>query len=74
MGRLFSFSDNNKLLALVDQTGVLTIWDTATNALKQKYSPNFNLMGQCTTLTWVSTKQSSKTVSRMPVKSILLKI
>lgn len=72
MGRIFSFSDDNKLLALVDQAGVLTIWDTATNALKQKYSPNFHLMGQCTTLTWVLTTQSGKKVSDFYRKSRIL--
>lgn len=54
MGQLYTFSDDAKLLALVDQMGALTIWDTATNALRQKFSPNFQLMGQVTTLTWAT--------------------
>lgn len=73
MGQLYTFSDDAKFLALVDQMGALTIWDTATNALKQKYSPNFHLMGQVTTLTWATTlPEPTKKVNALILHCVLM--
>lgn len=54
------FSPDNKLFALIDDQGVLKIWDTETNELKQEYTPNLHLSAPCTCLTWVTVSQKRK--------------
>ncbi|XP_030387847.1 WD repeat-containing protein 43 [Scaptodrosophila lebanonensis] len=49
-----------KLFTLIDEQGILRIWDTETNLLKQEYTPNFHLTGPCNALTWVTVAAPSK--------------
>ncbi|ALC40642.1 CG30349 [Drosophila busckii] len=53
---VLGFSPNGgKLFALVDENGILRIWDTEANKLKQEFTPNlYELSGSCTALTWVT--------------------
>lgn len=48
------FSPDSKLFALINEQGILKIWDTETNELRQEYTPNLHLAGPCTSLTWVT--------------------
>ncbi|XP_014091928.3 WD repeat-containing protein 43 isoform X1 [Bactrocera oleae] len=57
---VLSFSPNGKLFALINDQGILRIWDTETNELKQDYTPNLQLSGPCTALTWVITNSSAR--------------
>ncbi|XP_055855975.1 WD repeat-containing protein 43 [Episyrphus balteatus] len=55
------FSPDGKLLAVVNDQGILKIWDTETNELKQEFTPNLHLSSKCSALSWVpisSQKQS----------------
>ncbi|CAD7012948.1 unnamed protein product [Ceratitis capitata] len=52
---VLSFSPDGKLFAFINDQGILRIWDTETNELKQEYTPNIQLSGPCTALTWVIT-------------------
>lgn len=59
------FSPNGgQLFASVDEQGVLRIWDTETNTLKQEFTPNLQVSGPCTALTWVSVSSSRPKKSR----------
>ncbi|XP_034479036.1 WD repeat-containing protein 43 [Drosophila innubila] len=52
---VLGFSSNGgKLFAVIDEQGVLRIWDTETNALKQEFTPGILVSGPCTALTWVT--------------------
>lgn len=52
---VLGFSPNGgQLFASVDEQGILRIWDTETNTLKQEFTPNLQVSGPCTALTWVS--------------------
>ncbi|XP_068145270.1 WD repeat-containing protein 43 [Drosophila tropicalis] len=52
---VLGFSPNGgQFFALVDEHGVLRIWDTEANSLKQEFTPNLHLSGGCTALTWVA--------------------
>ncbi|XP_046866377.1 WD repeat-containing protein 43 isoform X2 [Drosophila willistoni] len=52
---VMGFSPNEgQFFALVDEHGVLRIWDTEANSLKQEFTTNLYLFGDCTALTWVS--------------------
>ncbi|XP_067627144.1 WD repeat-containing protein 43 [Eurosta solidaginis] len=50
---VLSFSPDGKWFALINDQGILRLWDTETNELKQEYTPNLQLSGPCTALTWV---------------------
>ncbi|XP_036333212.1 WD repeat-containing protein 43 [Rhagoletis pomonella] len=56
---VLSFSPDGKLFAFINDQGILRIWDTETNELKQEYTPNLQLSGPCTALTWVIVASSS---------------
>lgn len=56
---VLSFSPNGKLFAFINDQGILRIWDTETNELKQEYTPNLQLSGSCSALTWVITTSST---------------
>uniref|UniRef100_A0A1I8N3C4 Small-subunit processome Utp12 domain-containing protein n=1 Tax=Musca domestica TaxID=7370 RepID=A0A1I8N3C4_MUSDO len=51
---VLGFSPDGKLFALINEQGVLRIWDTDTNELKQEYTPNLHLSGPCSALVWIS--------------------
>ncbi|KAH8402003.1 hypothetical protein KR009_009087 [Drosophila setifemur] len=52
---VLGFSPNcGQLFASVDEQGILRIWDTETNTLKQEFTPNLQVTGPCTALTWIS--------------------
>ncbi|TDG50988.1 hypothetical protein AWZ03_002643 [Drosophila navojoa] len=52
---VLGFSSNGgKLFAVIDEQGTLRVWDTEANALKQEFTPNLHLSGNCTALTWIS--------------------
>ncbi|KAI8035678.1 hypothetical protein M5D96_011428 [Drosophila gunungcola] len=52
---VLGFSPNGgHLFASVDEQGILRIWDTETNTLKQEFTPNLQVSGPCTALTWIS--------------------
>ncbi|XP_017132970.1 WD repeat-containing protein 43 [Drosophila elegans] len=52
---VLGFSPNGgHLFASVDEQGILRIWDTETNTLKQEFTPNLQVSGPCTALTWLS--------------------
>jgi len=62
---VLGFSPNGgQLFASVDEQGVLRIWDTETNTLKQEFTPNLQVSGPCTALTWVSVSSSRPKKSR----------
>lgn len=54
------FSQHGNLFALVNDQGILRIWDTETNELKQEYTPNLHLSGPCNTVIWVDFKSRKK--------------
>ncbi|KAL5286831.1 WDR43 family protein [Megaselia abdita] len=54
------FSQHGNLFALVNDQGILRIWDTETNELKQEYTPNLHLSGPCNTVLWVNFKSKRK--------------
>ncbi|XP_054740556.1 WD repeat-containing protein 43 isoform X2 [Anastrepha obliqua] len=49
---VLGFSPDAKLFAFINDQGILRIWDTDTNELKQEYTPNLQLSGPCTAFTW----------------------
>lgn len=58
---VLEFSPNGgKLFALVDDQGILRIWDTETNTQKQEFTSNLHASGPCTALTWVTAVASRK--------------
>ncbi|EDX06254.1 GD10611 [Drosophila simulans] len=62
---VLGFSPNGgQLFASVDEQGVLRIWNTETNTLYQEFTPNLQLSGSCTALTWVSVAGSRPKKSR----------
>ncbi|KAI8128960.1 hypothetical protein FF38_09843 [Lucilia cuprina] len=56
---VLGFSPNGKLFALINDQGILRIWDTDTNELKQEYTPNLHLSGPCSALVWISVVATS---------------
>ncbi|XP_033254742.1 WD repeat-containing protein 43-like [Drosophila miranda] len=51
---VLGFSPNGgQLFASVDDLGILRVWNTETNTLKQEFTPNLQLSGPCTAFTWV---------------------
>lgn len=56
---VLGFSPDGKLFALIDDQGILQIWDTDTNDLKQEYTPNLHLAGPCTALVWITASSSA---------------
>lgn len=54
------FSPDGKLFAIVNNLGILKIWDTETNELKQEFTPNLHLASQCSALTWISISTQKK--------------
>ncbi|KAH8384664.1 hypothetical protein KR093_004433 [Drosophila rubida] len=66
---VLAFSPNGgKLFAQVDEHGILRIWDTETNTLKQEFTPNLQDSGACKALTWVTVAASrpKKTRKSLP--------
>ncbi|KAH8299449.1 hypothetical protein KR044_001499 [Drosophila immigrans] len=66
---VLGFSPNGgKLFALVDDHGVLRIWNTELNTLKHEFTPNLQVSGGCKALTWVSVAASrpKKTRKSLP--------
>lgn len=62
---VLGFSPNGgKLFALVDDQGILRIWDTETNTQKQEFTANLHASGPCTALTWVTVGVSRPKKSR----------
>lgn len=51
---VLGFSPNGKLFAIINDQGILKIWDTDSNELKQEYTPNLHLAGPCSALVWIS--------------------
>lgn len=72
------FSPNGKLFAFLNEIGILKIWDTETNELKQEYTPNLHLAGPCTSLTWLiishhkKAKKSRKSVQNESNESLYI--
>ncbi|XP_017066098.1 WD repeat-containing protein 43 [Drosophila eugracilis] len=67
---VLGFSPNGgQLFASVDETGILRIWDTETNTLKQEFTPNLQVSGPCTALTWVSLGSPRPKKSRKSLQS-----
>ncbi|EDV98414.1 WD repeat-containing protein 43 [Drosophila grimshawi] len=67
-------SNGGKHFALVDDEGILRIWDTEANTLKQEYTPNLQLAGPCTALTWLTIaaqrpKKTRKTQQQTQISS-----
>lgn len=50
---VIEFSHNNQLLAYIDETGKLKIWDTETKKLRQEYVPNLHLASPITCMKWI---------------------
>ncbi|KAG5670580.1 hypothetical protein PVAND_000832 [Polypedilum vanderplanki] len=50
---LKEFSPDQELFAIIQNDGVLKIWDTETSILKQEYVPNLHLSSPCTALKWI---------------------
>ncbi|XP_055382427.1 WD repeat-containing protein 43 [Condylostylus longicornis] len=63
------YSSDGKLFALINEHGILKIWDTETNVLKQEYAPNFHLSGPSTCLKWLSISQNVKTKKSKKLKT-----
>ncbi|XP_065367123.1 WD repeat-containing protein 43 isoform X1 [Calliphora vicina] len=57
---VLGFSPDGKLFALINDQGVLRIWDTDTNELKQEYTPNLHLSGPCSALVWISVASAAQ--------------
>lgn len=57
---VLGFSPEGKF-ALINDQGVLRIWDTDTNELKQEYTPNLHLAGPCSALVWLTASSPSTT-------------
>ncbi|XP_062134866.1 WD repeat-containing protein 43 [Drosophila sulfurigaster albostrigata] len=56
---VLGFSPNGgKFFALVDENGILRVWDTENNTLKQEFTPNLQVSGGCKALTWVTVAAS----------------
>ncbi|XP_017105800.2 WD repeat-containing protein 43 isoform X2 [Drosophila bipectinata] len=67
---VLGFSPNGgQLFASVDELGVLRIWNTETNTLKQEFTPNLQVSGPCTALTWVSLSAPRPKKSRKSLQS-----
>lgn len=67
---VLGFSPNGgQLFASVDELGVLRIWNTETNTLKQEFTPNLQVSGPCTALTWVSLTAPRSKKSRKSLQS-----
>ncbi|KAH8285418.1 hypothetical protein KR054_008962 [Drosophila jambulina] len=67
---VLGFSPNGgQLFASVDEQGILRIWDTETNTLKQEFTPNLQVSGPCTALTWVSVAGPRSKKSRKSLPS-----
>lgn len=50
------FSVDCKYFAQITIDGKIKIWDTASNALKQEFTPNLHLTTPCTCLHWIHSK------------------
>ncbi|XP_065367124.1 WD repeat-containing protein 43 isoform X2 [Calliphora vicina] len=61
---VLGFSPDGKLFALINDQGVLRIWDTDTNELKQEYTPNLHLSGPCSALVWISVASAAQKKAR----------
>uniref|UniRef100_A0A1I8PJP8 Small-subunit processome Utp12 domain-containing protein n=1 Tax=Stomoxys calcitrans TaxID=35570 RepID=A0A1I8PJP8_STOCA len=66
---VLGFSPDGKLFALINDQGILRIWDTDTNELKQEYTPNLHLAGPCTALVWVVAASFGTTKDKKGKKS-----
>lgn len=67
---VLGFSPNGgQLFASVDESGVLRIWNTETNTLYQEFTPNLQLSGSCTALTWVLVAGSRPKKSRKSLQA-----
>ncbi|XP_073814070.1 WD repeat-containing protein 43 [Musca autumnalis] len=60
---VLGFSPDGKLFALINDQGILKIWDTDTNELKQEYTPNLHLSGPCSALVWISVSLPASTTA-----------
>lgn len=58
---VLGFSPDGKLFALINDQGVLRIWDTETNELQQEYTPNLHLAEPCSALVWISVSCATAT-------------
>ncbi|TMW52243.1 hypothetical protein DOY81_002710, partial [Sarcophaga bullata] len=61
---VLGFSPDGKLFAFINDQGILRIWDTDTNELKQEYTPNLHLSGPCSALVWISVAPGSETLDK----------
>ena len=61
---VLGFSPDGKLFAFINDQGILRIWDTDTNELKQEYTPNLHLSGPCSALVWISVTSGSETLDK----------
>ncbi|KAH8277800.1 hypothetical protein KR018_007623 [Drosophila ironensis] len=62
---VLGFSPNGgQLFASVDEQGILRIWNTETSTLQQEFTPNLQVSGPCTALTWVSLSPARPKKSR----------
>lgn len=56
---------------MVNDQGILRIWDTETNELKQEYTPNLHLAGACNSILWVSFNSNSRSDAESTVNLYL---
>ncbi|XP_061391420.1 WD repeat-containing protein 43 [Musca vetustissima] len=59
---VLGFSPDGKLFALINDQGILRIWDTDTNELKQEYTPNLHLSGPCSALVWITVSTAASAI------------
>lgn len=67
---VLGFSPDGKLFAFINDQGILRIWDTDTNELKQEYTPNLHLAGPCSALVWISVGAAANTQTKKVTTNI----
>lgn len=61
---LKEFSPDKKLFAIIQNDGVLKIYDVETNVMKQEYVPNLHLSAPCTALKWIKIAHKGKVIDK----------
>ncbi|XP_066598472.1 WD repeat-containing protein 43-like [Prorops nasuta] len=65
-----AFSSDGQYLAYCGNDGKLKIYETATDRLKQEYTPNLHLSSPCSVLCWISVSQQSTSIAPSPWKKL----
>lgn len=65
---VLGFSPNGKYFALINDQGILRIWNTNTNELRQEYTPNLHLSAPCSALLWILASNSAAELEKKSKK------